>query len=154
MATHIADLYFYEEISNALGRQCKFEWVRSPQNHKSKDKAFRISTTTCSSPSPQASKHSSPQSSAPSSPRSIQPAFNSTPIAATACSQRESRGGGGEQADNVMQHFAEIAISENPLCLKKIGLLYTDAAHSVLNDEDVAKYVRRRGSYFGHTNEF
>ena len=147
MTIHITDLYFNEEISNALGRQCKFEWVRSPQNHKSKDKALRTSssTTICSrSPSPRASKHSSLQSSAGSSPRLIKPSFNSTPDAEILSSSACSQCIGDDES------IAESTVFRNPRCLKKIGLLYTDAAHSVLNDEDVAKYVTRRSSHFGN----
>ena len=140
---HIADLYFYEEISKALGSQCKFEWVRNPRR---KDLALRTSSSTMTSsrsPSPQASKHSGLQSRAPS-PNSYPIADNST---SSACSQCIP--GRGECVEDVVQSYAESAIFDNPSCLKKIGLLYTDAAHSVLNDEEVAKFVNRRGSLCG-----
>ena len=156
----ITDIYFYEELSKLIGHDASYEWLQT--NSERRGKSISISLSTSS----QSSMQSSPQHSAATTPRrlsSIQPylhCINSDhqeTLDQHASSQKSDETLGvlpktlrsdflelrpqAQSTDTprreVDPHPAESAMQG------RIGLLYTDAAHSVLEDRDVAQFIKQ-----------
>ena len=133
--SHITDLYFSEEISKILGCPCKVEWLRSVSNIE-----YRLRQR----------RHIPQQKNVVSSTRvwlSNQPAVLE---ACTPVISRQSRVDSHSLKENDIDQVP-ISLSflkstrstsfEHP-CYRKIGLIYTDAAHSVLGDAEVEAFNR------------
>ena len=146
---HIAEAYFYEELVKKVGHQISNDWIRSIE--------IRIETSStsdsvqCSSPTSSSiqSRHTTPQSSSPSTP--INGSFSlignipsTKPNIITTMSAYHDEESHNSKTDFDKDQAIESKIS---IHVDKLSLLYTDAAHSVLQDKEVADYVKRRNSF-------
>ena len=167
---HITDKYFFEEFRKSLGKDGCHEWLRILSNGAGLARRSSSGSTVTSTSS--SSLCSLPPSSAFPTPQSRP----KTPNQESICSlcllsplntdridhtkgelQSENApevirslknmtiGSGNEVYIEDLSFFLDGRTSSLP-CFSKIGLLYTDAAHSVLQDQEVAEFITRSQS--------
>ncbi len=167
-AIHITDTFFHEELSKLIGWDAGYEWLQannarsssSPSSHASKQSTPQHSAAT--SPRKPSLILSCPDvqeksdHDARASPRKSDAADD-----ARQNYQKLTAGAGTLQNTHVRQESEHPVISteiDQHICkipgrgispraaesamLGRIGLLYTDAAHAVLEDRDVAYYIQ------------
>jgi hypothetical protein len=146
---HIADNYFYEELVKLMGQQAGNDWLRSVEARMSCRALRGLSPSSTSLHS----NRTTPQSSNPSTPRmattllassttNYVPDLNSRQIPLLKQADKKT--------DRLIttteiqkKQIEESGFARNSL---KLGLLYTDAAHSVLHDKEIADFFKRRDS--------
>ena len=134
---HISEVYFYEEISKMLGQQISNDWLRSLEKRNLRRTSCGLQCYSQSTSSWH-SRNTTPQSSNPSTPRNgsfslVGNIAGSESDVATASTKDEAKKNQDYEWD-----------LSSDTC--KLGLLYTDAAHSVLQDKEIADFVKRRNS--------
>ena len=151
-ATNKSDLFFYEELAKALGDHAAYEWLRSVSHCRNTLGPWSSITSCSPNLSPLASKRTTPQNSAPSTPRRSSLNQQSTLIVPSmsginensACRIETKREEGDRHFEVQQKVRASNTTTYSPR-FSKIGLLYTDAAHSVINDAEVAPFVSDSG---------
>uniref|UniRef100_A0A7S0MW19 Uncharacterized protein n=1 Tax=Cryptomonas curvata TaxID=233186 RepID=A0A7S0MW19_9CRYP len=155
----ITDIYFYEELSKIIGCDASYEWLQTNAVRRGKSVSISLSASS------QSSKQSSPQNSAATTPRRLSliqpcPKFINADHQETFDQQASSRKSDEtvvlsitlrsdllevrpptkQQSSNAPMREAAPHDAESAMH-GRIGLLYTDAAHSVLEDQGVADYI-------------
>ena len=164
---HITDKYFFEEFKKSMGQDACHEWLRILSNGEGVARRSSSSSASSSSlrsltpisalPTPHSGPKTPNQGPIPSlcliSPSHTHQCDHAT------CSEPQT-----ERASQVVRSLENLNLgNENKPHLSdlsmifdgrtsslpgfsKIGLLYTDAAHSVLQDQEVADFIRRSKS--------
>ena len=160
---HITDQYFFEEFKKSMGQDACHEWLRILSNgggvarrssSSSSSSSLRSLTPTSALPTPY---------SGPKTPNQepIHSLCLSSPLHTQQCEQASSSHPPTERATQAIRSMGNLNIgNENKSDIRmmidgrtsslpgfsKIGLLYTDAAHSVLQDQEVADFIKRSKS--------
>ncbi len=152
--SHITDKYFFEELTKSLGEDACYEWLRSLWSERGLSDARRSSTPNNSLNTPNSGSRRLPQEYIPplsllspnkTNQRDIGSTGGKSKTSSATQGLRRPRGnlnGSASYTDDDLRLIFIGRTSSLP-CLSKIGLLYTDAAHSVLQDQEVTDYISR-----------
>ena len=149
-----ADLYFFEELRKAIGEEAGAKWLESQSSAKSKTHSVSEYNSACSGPIPGILKNESPSSTGRDFPRAKsgrQPASNmKTCLTAERSLIEGILSNVDHGSDETFRETADLAdllsadqapqpsksitpkFKKTPSLEKKFGLLFTDAAHTIL----------------------